>query len=133
MSIEEAERKADTETGQPPSQQTSSLTEIRKEITTLIKSNAVHMVQKTINQVDEGHYAAMKYLFEAIGLFPAPMQEETPAEDSLARTLLLRLGLPEDPIPETNVKQGREPDAATHAGDAVEWKPTIGHQLEVDG
>ena len=52
--------------------------------------------------------------------FPAPMQEETPAEDSLARTLLLRLGLPEDPMPETNVKQGREPHAATHAGDAVE-------------
>ena len=120
MSIEEAERKADTETGRPPSQQMSSLTEIRKEITTLIKSNAVHMVQKTINQVDEGHYAAMKYLFEAIGLFPAPMQEETPAEDSLARTLLLRLGLPEDPMPETNVKQGREPDSATQAGDAVE-------------
>ena len=86
MSIEEAERKADTETGQPPSQQTSSLTEIRKEITTLIKSNAVHMVQKTIDQVNEGHYAAMKYLFEAIGLFPAPIQEEIRAEDSLART-----------------------------------------------
>ena len=118
--MEEAERKANTEPGLPPSQQTSSLTEIRKEITTLIKSNAVHMVQKTINQVNEGHYAAMKYLFEAIGLFPSPMQEETPAEDSLARTLLLRLGLPEDPMPETNVKQGREPDAATHAGDAVE-------------
>ena len=118
MSIEEAERKANTEPGLPP--QTRSLTEIRKEITTLIKSNAVHMVQKTINQVNEGHYAAMKYLFEAIGLFPAPMQEETLAEESLVRTLLLRLGLPEDPMPETNVKQGREPDAATHAGDAVE-------------
>ncbi len=65
--MEEAERKANTEPGLPPSQQTSSLTEIRKEITTLIKSNAVHMVQKTINQVNEGHYAAMKYLFEAIG------------------------------------------------------------------
>jgi len=90
MSIEEADRKANTELGLPP--QTRSLTEIRREITTLIKSNAVNMVQKTIDQVNEGHYAAMKYLFEAIGLFPAPMQEETPAEDSLARTLLLRLG-----------------------------------------
>jgi len=49
MSIEEAERKADTVTGQPPSQQTRNLTEIRKEITTLIKSNAVKMVQKTID------------------------------------------------------------------------------------
>ena len=78
------------------------------------------MVQKTIDQVNEGHYAAMKYLFEAIGLFPAPMQEEMPAEDSLARTLLRRLGLPEDPMPETNVKQSREPDSATRAGDAVE-------------
>jgi hypothetical protein len=68
----------------------------------------------------ERKYAAMKYLFEAIGLFPAPMQEESPAEDSVALTLLRRLGLPEDPTPETNVKPGREPDSATHAGDAVE-------------
>src|SRR5438309_9488653 len=74
MSIEEAERKADTETGQPPSQQTSRLTEIRKEITTLIKSNAVHMVQKTMNQVDEGDYGAMEDLFVANGLFLAAMQ-----------------------------------------------------------
>lgn len=104
----------------PERQQPASVLEIRKEITTLIKSNAVNMVQKTIGQVNEGHYAAMKYLFEAIGLFPAPMQEESPAEDSLALTLLRRLGLPEDPTPETNVKPGREPDSATHAGDAVE-------------
>src|SRR5436190_19701697 len=89
MSIEEAERKANTEPGLPP--QTRSLTEIRKEITTLIKSNAVDMVQKTINQVDEGHYAAMKYLFEAIGLFRERMREGGPAEDR--RAAAYRLGL----------------------------------------
>ena len=62
----------------------------------------------------------MKYLFEAIGLFPAPMQEETLPEDSLARTLLLRLGLPEEPMQESNTTQGCESESAAHVGDAVE-------------
>jgi hypothetical protein len=38
----------------PERQQPASVLEIRKEITTLIKSNAVNMVQKTIDQVNEG-------------------------------------------------------------------------------
>jgi hypothetical protein len=37
----------------------------------------------------------MKYLFEMVGLFPATTPEETPAKDSLAKTLLRHLGIPE--------------------------------------
>jgi hypothetical protein len=101
-------------------EQARSFPELRKEITTLVKSSAVDMVTETIKQVNEGHYAAMKYLFEMIGLFPAPPQEETPPEDSLARMLLLRLGLPDEPMPAGKVTQDREPDSAAHAGDTVE-------------
>ena len=101
-------------------EQAKSFPELRKEITTLVKSSAVDMVTKTIEQVNEGHYAAMKYLFEMIGLFPAPSQEETPPEDSLARTLLLRLGLQDELMPAAKVTQDRKPDSAAHAGDTVE-------------
>jgi hypothetical protein len=51
---------------------------------------------------------AMKYLFEMIGLYPGAAPEEAPVEDSLARTLLRRLGLPEEPIFESSVMNDRE-------------------------
>jgi hypothetical protein len=71
---------------------------IRKQITNLVGDQALTMVEATMGQVAKGHFAAMKYLFEMIGLFPATGQEEAPAENVLAKTLLHRLGLPEDPV-----------------------------------
>jgi hypothetical protein len=91
------------------------LTAIRQEITNEVGDRAVHMVEITINEVDKGHYAAMKYLFEMIGLYPVAVQEQAPGENSLAKTLLRRLGLPEETVLETevtredNVEQIAEP------------------------
>jgi len=85
------------------SRQTTDLAAIRQQITDLVRDQAVPMVEITISEVDKGHYSAMKYLFEMIGLYPAATQEETQGEDSLARTLLRRLGLPEEPMLEGHV------------------------------
>src|SRR5205809_3838261 len=85
------------------SRQATDLAAIRQQITDLVRNQAVPMVEITISEVDKGHYAAMKYLFEMIGLYPAAAQEETQGEDSLARTLLRRLGLPEEPMLEAEV------------------------------
>jgi len=49
-----------------------------------------------MDEVNKGHYLAMKYLFEMIGLCPATDPEPTVQEDSLAKTLLHRLRLPEE-------------------------------------
>jgi hypothetical protein len=70
---------------------------LRDEIRELVGSNALAMVQTAMEEVDKGHYLAMKYLFEMIGLFPesAASSEEAPEGESLARTLLRRLQLPE--------------------------------------
>ena len=54
------------------------------------------MVEATISAVNDGQYAALKYLFEAVGLFPADVSEQTQPQDGLAATLLTRLGLTED-------------------------------------
>jgi len=69
---------------------------IRERITNLVGNRAVKMVETTIKEVDKGHYLAMKYLFEMIGLCPATVPEEAAQDDSLAKTLLRRLHLPEE-------------------------------------
>ncbi|MDP9159938.1 MAG: hypothetical protein M3O09_06875 [Acidobacteriota bacterium] len=85
----------------------SDLASIRERITNLVSNEALNMVQITIEEVNKGHYMAMKYLFEMIGLYPGAAKEEAPVEDSLARTLLRRLGLPEEPMLESSVTKDR--------------------------
>ena len=96
---------------------------VREKITNLVGNHALDMVKTTIDEVEKGHYLAMKYLFEMIGLCPATTPEETLQEDSLAKTLLRRLHLPE----EANLcTESVSADAAVEAlvgmqdGDAVE-------------
>ena len=72
-----------------------NLGELREEITNLVGGEAVGMVNSTIHEADKGHYPAMKYLFEMVGLYPEAKQEEAPpGDDALAKTLLRRLALP---------------------------------------
>ncbi len=69
---------------------------LRRQITELVADNAVAMVQNTIDGVNEGgQHQALKYLFEMIGLYPAPSDEDQPDEESLTATLLRHLGIEE--------------------------------------
>jgi hypothetical protein len=72
------------------------LVSLRQQINSLVCAKAVPMVETTIEQVQSGHYQALKYLFEMIGLYPATGAEETSEEDSLARILLHHLGISEE-------------------------------------
>jgi hypothetical protein len=101
------------------SRQATDLAAIRQQITDLVGNQAVPMVEITISEVDKGHYAAMKYLFEMIGLYPAATQEETQGEDSLARTLLRRLGLPEEPMLEADITKDGQLESVANVEDAV--------------
>jgi hypothetical protein len=68
------------------------LTSIRTEINRLVGNSAVEMVQNTINQVRDGHYQALRFLFELVGLYPGdPATEAEDEGESLATTLLARL------------------------------------------
>ncbi|MGA8311106.1 MAG: hypothetical protein WB755_13825 [Terriglobales bacterium] len=90
------------------------LAEIRQQITNLVGNGALGMVETTIEQVGKGHYLGMKYL---IGLYPATVADESPAEDSMAATLLRRLGLPESPMQEQKVTKDIEmPNAVSDDG-----------------
>lgn len=73
-----------------------NLAELREEITEMVKSRAMSLVDTMIAEADKGNLAAMKYLLEMISLYPAPTDEEEPAgESALAKTLIRRLGLVE--------------------------------------
>jgi hypothetical protein len=73
----------------------ADLSALRRKITELVAQNAVAMVQNAIDAVnEEGQYQAIKYLFEMIGLHPATANNESQAQESLARTLLDQLGRP---------------------------------------
>ena len=88
---------------------------VRERITNLVGNRAVEMVETTMDEVDKGHYLAMKYLFEMIGLCPATTPEEVLREDSLAKTLLHRLQLPEETDPGCEVTE----DCATAAAETT--------------
>jgi hypothetical protein len=93
------------------------VTELRRQIENLVTRKAVTMVETAIGEADKGHFAAMKYLFEMIGLYPGPSEAEPQGEDSLARTLLRRLGMPEE---EARAVEVNRVEAVMVAGVAVE-------------
>ena len=72
---------------------------LRQQITQLVADDALEMVSSTIEQVKHGQYQGLKYLFEMVGLYPATSAEEAPQPDSLAKILLSRLGISEEPDP----------------------------------
>ncbi|HZR57152.1 MAG TPA: hypothetical protein VFA74_09795 [Terriglobales bacterium] len=92
---------------------------VREQISKLVGNNAVNMVKTTMKEVDKGRFLGMKLLFELVGLYPASGSEESPAADSMAKTLLRRLQLPEELTPETDVTKDCEADRAPTANDTV--------------
>jgi len=90
--IREAQREIDLD---PQHGHPLELGAVRQQVTNLVVSQAVELVGHTLEHIKRGNYQAMKYLFEMVGLFPATTPDENPAEDSLAKTLLSYLGVPE--------------------------------------
>ena len=73
--------------------------EVRKEIATLVRGSATKIAMEVIKVALTGQLAQTKYLFEAVGLYPPTAESQTPKiEDSLAFTLLKRMGLPTEPV-----------------------------------
>ena len=75
---------------------------VRENINDLVGHSAKAIANKVIEVArTTGQLASAKYLFEAVGLYP-PTEETMPTqkEDSLAHTLLRRMGLPTEPLTE---------------------------------
>jgi hypothetical protein len=74
--------------------------EVRKDIAQMVDWEAAVMVQAVIDEGKKGQLATVKYLLEMAEIYPAATDgsQATVEEDSLAKTLLHRLNLPEEPI-----------------------------------
>ena len=76
---------------------------LREQITRAVGWKAIRMIEATIAQAENGHYLAMKYLFEMIGIYPATTLTESAGEDSLTSLILRGLEIPDAPNQETKV------------------------------
>jgi hypothetical protein len=77
------------------------LAEVRENINELVKDSAEDIATSVIGvAMRTGQLASAKYLFEAVGLYPATEQMEPtpPVKGSLAHTLLTRMGLSTEPV-----------------------------------
>lgn len=70
---------------------------LRRQIRNRVGQEALGMIESTIDAVNNGQYAALKYLFEAVGLFPGDVSDQSQQQDVLAPALLRALGLTEFP------------------------------------
>ena len=71
---------------------------VRENITNLVGDSAEDIATEVIKVAKTGQLAPAKYLFEVAGLYPATEETAAKPEDSLAHTLLMRMGLPTEPV-----------------------------------
>lgn len=76
------------------------ISKVREGIDNKIKNSAQLIANKVIEVAKTtGQLASAKYLFEAVGLYPANEKtEERPIETTMAHQLLTRMGLPLEPV-----------------------------------
>jgi hypothetical protein len=94
-----ASAKRSTKRRASPKKKPVDLVQVRENINNLVGESAEAIATGVINVAKAGQLTSAKYLFEAIGLYPATEQTAPrQLENSLAHTLLTRMGLPLDPV-----------------------------------
>lgn len=94
-------KKAVTKKRAPRQKKEKDAEEVRKDLVRLVKDEAHNMAVAVVGEGKKGGVPPFRYLLEMAGLFPKPEAEEnTPSKDeeSLAETLLDRLGIPKTPV-----------------------------------
>jgi hypothetical protein len=81
---------------------------VRKDISKMVEEQAEKIAQAVIGECVKGQLAPVKYLFEMANIFP-PSTDGSQAsadEESLAGTLLDRLGIPRHPVVADEYEKG---------------------------
>jgi hypothetical protein len=83
----------------PKTKKGKDIVQVRENIDELVKGSAEDIATEVIKVAKTGQLASAKYLFEAVGLYPPTEETAGPAvKDTLAHTLLTRMGLPTEPV-----------------------------------
>ena len=93
-------KKAAAKKSKPRPKKGKDLNKVREGIDNKIKDSAQLIANKVIEVAKTtGQLASAKYLFEAVGLYPANEQSEArPIETTMAHQLLTRMGIPLEPV-----------------------------------
>jgi len=87
-----------------PTKKPVDVVQARENVADLVRNSAAEIAMGMIEGAKAGQLASAKYLFEVAGLYPATEETEVErAEDSLAYTLLKRMGLPTEPVISENI------------------------------
>jgi hypothetical protein len=112
--------------------------EVRKDIAKMVKSEAEEMATAVIGEGKKGQLATVKYLFEMAEIFPEVTDgsQASADEECLAKTLLRRLDMPDEPVmrdeedlPKAAVAQEKP---AAKAEDEAEEKEPAGEGADVE-
>lgn len=88
----------ETAEDRPTTREPADFAEVRKNIATLVRISANEIATAFVKAAIAGQVAPAKYLFEAVGLYPPTTETLSNPENSLAFTLLKRMGLPTEPV-----------------------------------
>ncbi len=104
--------------------------EVRRDMAQMVEWDAAVMMQAVIDEGKKGQLATVKYLFEMAEIYPASTDgsHASAEEDSLAKTLLHRLNLPEEPI-----AREEEDEAESTSKPATDLGKSCGADPEGDG
>ncbi len=87
-----------------PTKKPVDIVQARENVANLVRNSAAEIAMGMIEGAKAGQLASAKYLFEVAGLYPATEETEVErTEDSLAYTLLKRMGLPTEPVISENI------------------------------
>jgi hypothetical protein len=102
--------------------------EVRNDIAKIVESGAKKIAKAVMSQALTGQLAPAKFLFEVAKIYPEVTDgsQASVEEDCLAKTLLHRLNLPEEPI-------GRDEEDETEGAGAVAEVEKAGAAAEGDG
>ena len=85
--------------GAPKASKQVDMVQVRENINNLVMNSARKIAIEVIKVALTGQLATAKYLFEAVGLYPASEQAEArPLETTMAHQLLTRMGIPLEPV-----------------------------------
>lgn len=74
--------------------------EARNEVSRIVEAHAGKLAAAVVEEGEKGRLPDVKYLFEVANIYPpsADGSQVSAREESLAETLLDRLGIPKDPV-----------------------------------